>query len=259
MRLLFIGDIVGEAGLQALRQHLPGIKRQYKPQVTIANGENVTQGRGISEKHYKDLLQQGVDVITLGNHAFDQRQLFDYIHQAHCLVRPLNLPEATPGQGVHYLKVNEVELAVVNVLGNAFMAASVLPFPNLKDQIQAIRDRTPNILIDFHGESTSEKQAFAYWLDGQVSAVVGTHTHVQTHDERILPQKTAFISDVGMTGAWDSIIGFQVETVLKRFTSQLPTRLEVAKTKPLVLNAVVIEVDQATGRAKRIDLVREIG
>ncbi|MBG9979823.1 TIGR00282 family metallophosphoesterase [Facklamia sp. DSM 111018] len=252
MKLIFIGDIVGENGQNAIVEFLPQIKQEFRPQLTIANAENISDGRGIHQKHYKWLLNQGIDVITLGNHAFDNRNIFEFIHNAKCLVRPINLPESTPGHGVHYVKINHLEIAVLNVLGTAFMNIGINAFVYLDTLIDQIRKRTPHIFIDFHAESTSEKQAFAHWLDGKVSAVVGTHTHVQTNDGHILNKGTAYLTDVGMTGSADSIIGFNKQTVIHRFLTQLPSRMEVEVKGPRLLSAVFLELDDQTGKALKI-------
>ncbi len=258
MRIVFVGDIVGKNGMKALENFLPAIKREFRPQVTIANGENVSDGRGITEKHYKQILNQGVDVVTLGNHAFDQWGTLDYIDGAKSLVRPYNLPSQTPGQGVRFIKVNQYELAVVNVLGTAFMNQGIDPFNTLEERLQEIRQRTPFIFIDFHAESTSEKQAFGWWLDGKVSAVVGTHTHVQTNDARILPQGTAYLTDCGMTGSRDSIIGFKARSVINRFTSHLPGRMEVEERGPYLLSACMVDINDGTGQATHIETILKV-
>lgn len=255
MKLLFIGDIVGKKGQEALEKYLLQLKQTYKPQIIIVNGENISDGKGISEKRYKWLMNLGVDAVTLGNHAWDNREIYDFIDQAKCLVRPINLPEGTPGKGVHYIKYNQFEIAIVNVLGSVFMGPCIEPFTYLPQKIGEIKKRTPFIFIDFHAEATSEKQALAYLLDGQVSAVIGTHTHVQTNDTRVLPKGTAYQSDVGMTGALESVIGFNYQQVVKKFQTQLPMRLEQAETDTLLLSACLIELNEQTGLAKKIESI----
>ncbi|MCW6664031.1 TIGR00282 family metallophosphoesterase [Aerococcaceae bacterium NML190073] len=252
MRVLFIGDVVGISGQTAIKQFLPLIKQYYRPQLTIANGENIADGRGITEKLYKWLLAQGIDCVTLGNHAWDNREIHQFIASATCLVRPLNLPSKTVGKGVHYIRINQSEVAIVNVLGNVFMGASQDVFQVLDAQLEGIRKRTPLILVDVHAEATSEKQAIAHFLDGRVSAVLGTHTHVQTADARILPKGTAYVTDVGMTGAMDGIIGFRKEDVIQRFVTQMPTRLEQKISDDVALSGAVVDLDCKTGRALKI-------
>lgn len=257
MRMLFIGDVVATRGQAALSQYLPELKQRFKPQLTIVNGENIAEnGKGITEKLYKWLLNQGVDVVTLGNHAWDNRDIYEFIDSANCLVRPVNLPKTTPGKGVHYVKINQEEVAIINALGSVFMGPCIDPFQVLPDVIAEVRKRTPHILLDMHAETTSEKQATGWLFDGQVSAVLGTHTHVQTNDARILPKGTAYMSDVGMTGALNSIIGFRPSDALHRFTTHLPQRLEPETEGPAILSGVFIETDSETGLAKKIEPIR---
>lgn len=248
MKFIVIGDVVGNAGKKAVETLLNSLKENYKPQLTIANGENITKGRGINHSDYKWLLNQGIDVVTLGNHAFDDRDIYSYINQAKVMVRPLNLSENIPGKGIHYIKVNQYEIAVVNILGQAFMKNNISPFTILEEHLSAIKKRTSNIIIDFHAESTSEKQALAYWLDGKVSFVYGTHTHVQTSDLRILPNGTGFISDIGMTGTLDSVIGFKKEDVIQRFTTNPKQRLSVEDDGKVMLNGIFFEINPVTGQ-----------
>lgn len=252
MKVLFIGDIVGVSGQKAVSDYLPSIKQQHKPQLTIANGENLSDGHGITEKLYKWLLSQGVDAVTLGNHSFDNRNIYDFIDSAKCLVRPINLPDSTPGKGIYYVKVNEIEIAIINVLGNIFMNPALDTFSYLEKIIPEVKKRTNHIFVDIHAEATSEKQALAYWLDGQVSAVIGTHTHVQTNDARILPKGTAYQSDVGMTGALNSVLGFKKEDSIQRFRSKLPTRIEQEIDSRVLFSACVIDIDNKTALANSI-------
>ena len=225
MRILFVGDVMGNVGQTAVTTYLPKLKRRYKPQVTIVNGENATRGRGINQEVYKDILTAGADVITMGNHTWDNNEIFDFINGAKKLIRPLNFPPATtPGVG----------------------------FTTVQPLVEQLREETPNIFIDFHAETTSEKEAMAWYLDGQVSAVVGTHTHVQTSDERVLPNGTAFLSDVGFTGPYNGILGMTRENVIQRFLEQMPTRFNVQEDSPAVLSGCVIDVDGQSGRAKKI-------
>ncbi|RRK11122.1 TIGR00282 family metallophosphoesterase [Lactiplantibacillus garii] len=257
MRILFVGDVMGNVGQTAVATYLPKLKRRYKPQVTIVNGENATRGRGISQEVYKDFLSAGADVITMGNHTWDNNEIFDFIGGAKKLVRPLNFPPATtPGQGYTVVKVNTVKLAVINLQGNVFMGQNLAdPFTTVQPLIAELRQTTPNIFIDFHAETTSEKEALAWYLDGQVSAVVGTHTHVQTSDERVLPQGTAFLSDVGFTGPYNGILGMTRENVIQRFLEQMPTRFNVQEDSPAVLSGCVIDVNEKTGHAQKIQRI----
>lgn len=253
MRILFVGDVVGSLGRKMVSDYLPRLKGKYKPQVTIVNGENAASGRGITEKIYKKLLQDGADVVTLGNHTWDNREIFDFIDNAPKMVRPANFPEkTTPGQGIVYVKVNALELAVINMQGRTFMVDIDDPFAKMDELLAEASKRTPLIFVDFHGEATSEKQAMGWYLDGRVTAVIGTHTHVQTNDARILPAGTAYLSDVGMTGPYDGILGMQREAVINKFKTALPHRFEVVEQGRTLLSYCVIEVNDKTGHATKI-------
>lgn len=258
MRLLFIGDIVGSPGREMLESTLPIIREEYKPQLIIANGENAAGGRGINEKITKYLFQQGISVITMGNHVWDQQEIYDFIDDHKNLIRPANYPEGTPGNSHTIINYNDEKIAVINLMGRTFMPPMDCPFKAADRLIAEIQQETNNIIIDFHAEATSEKIALAWYLDGRVSAVLGTHTHVQTADERILPKGTAFISDVGMVGPYDGILGMQRESVIDRFTTGLPQRFEVEKQGGRQLNAVLVEIDLTTGKASKIERIRFI-
>ncbi|MGX7030318.1 TIGR00282 family metallophosphoesterase [Vagococcus zengguangii] len=253
MRILFVGDVVGSLGRDLITEYLPKLKQKEKPQVTIVNGENAAGGRGITEKIYKKLLQDGADVVTLGNHTWDNREIFEFIERAPKMVRPANFPEATtPGQGIVYVKVNAIELAVINLQGRTFMTPIDDPFTKIEALVAEARERTPFIFVDFHAETTSEKQAMGWFLNGQVSAVVGTHTHVQTSDARILPQGTAYLTDVGMTGPYDGILGMQRDNVINKFITALPHRFEVVENGRGILSYCVIDINDKTGKATKI-------
>jgi metallophosphoesterase (TIGR00282 family) len=256
LRILFIGDVVGSLGRATLATYLPKLKKKYRPQVTIANGENAAAGRGITGKIYKKFLQDGVDVVTLGNHTWDNKDVFEFIDDAKKMIRPANFPEQTPGQGMVFVKVNQLELAVINLQARTFMVALDDPFKKAEELIQKAQQRTPLIFVDFHGETTSEKQAMGWFLDGQVSAVIGTHTHVQTNDGRILPKGTAFLSDVGMTGPYDGILGMKREPIIEKFRSALPKRFEVVEEGRSILSACLIEIDAQTGQAKTLETIQ---
>ncbi len=251
MKILFIGDVVGSPGRKMVMEYLPALKKAYKPAVTIINGENAAAGKGINEKIYKGFLEAGAQAVTLGNHAWDKRDIFDFIEQAKSLVRPVNLPVGTPGQGYTFVKVNQLEFAVINAMGRTFLPATDCPFRKIDEALAAVQKRTPYIFVDFHAEATSEKQAMGWYLDGRVTAVVGTHTHVQTADERILPKGTAYITDAGMTGPYDGILGVEKEAVLHKFLTTLPARFEVASGREQ-LNGVLVELEPKTGLATSI-------
>ncbi|MCT8139888.1 TIGR00282 family metallophosphoesterase [Anaerobacillus sp. CMMVII] len=251
MKLLFIGDVVGSLGRDMLATYLPKLKNKYKPIITVVNGENSASGKGITEKIYKQMLELGAQAVTLGNHTWDQRELIEVIDYCPNLVRPANFPEGVPGKGYTIVKVNQIEVGIISIQGRTFLPPLDCPFKKVDELIAIVKKRTPIIFVDFHAEATSEKQAMGWYLDGRVSAVVGTHTHVQTADHRILPNKTAYMTDVGMTGPYDGILGMERGAVLNKFLTALPVRFEVAKGREQ-LNGVLIEIDPNTGAAKSI-------
>lgn len=256
MRFLFVGDVVGEPGVEALKQTLSPLHQSLKPDLTIVNGENAAvSGRGITRSVVQAFRRMGVDVITLGNHAWDQEEIFDFIEEETELIRPANFPEGTPGSGYVLVKRHGHTIAVCSLMGRSFLPPLDCPFRKADELIAAIRKKTSIILFDFHGEASSEKMAMGWYLDGRVSAVVGTHTHVQTADERILPKGTAFISDVGMTGAYDGVIGIDREIVLRQFLTRLPVRFEVQSGR-WQLNAVIIDIQVESGEAEHIRRIR---
>lgn len=259
MRILFIGDVVGRPGRKALKDNLKGLKVEFHPELVIANGENAAGGNGITKDTAKDLINCGVDIITMGNHVWDKKDVLKFISNSEHIIRPANYPPGTPGQGYKILKIdNDLEVAVINLSGRVFMDALDCPFRKADDllmQIKEMHDRIRVIFIDFHAEATSEKKAMGYYLDGRVSAVCGTHTHVQTADECILPGGTAYITDVGMTGPSNSVIGVDIDIILRKFTTQIPERFEVAKGF-YQLNAVIIDIDEVTGKATNINRIQ---
>lgn len=255
MKLLFIGDVVGSLGRDMVKEYLPKLKEKYHPHITVINGENAAGGRGITEKIYRSFLEWGAQAVTLGNHTWDNRNIFEFIDEAKYLVRPANFPEGAPGEGLRFLKVNQQEVAIINLQARTFMPALDCPFQKAEELVLEAQKRTPIIFIDFHGEATSEKQAMGWYLDGKVSAVVGTHTHVQTSDNRILPKGTAYISDVGMTGPYDGILGMGKEAVIHKFLTSLPVRFEVPKDGRTLLSAVLIDIDDMTGKANKIERI----
>jgi 2',3'-cyclic-nucleotide 2'-phosphodiesterase len=252
MNILFIGDVVGSPGRDMLKENLPHLKNKFRPDITIVNGENAAHGKGITEKIYHSFLEWGANVITLGNHAWDKREIFDFIDDANKMVRPANFPEETPGKGMTFCKAGNKEIAIINAQGRTFLPPIDDPFKVVDGLVNEAKKKTPFIFVDFHAEATSEKQAMGWFLDGRVGAVVGTHTHVQTADERILPKGTAYITDVGMTGPYDGILGVERDAVLKRFQTGLPVRFEVPSDGRTQLSGVFVELDQATGKAKKI-------
>ena len=255
VKLLFIGDIIGKPGRQVLSRELHRLVDRYFVDIVIANGENSAGGFGITEEVSQELLKAGVHLITSGNHVWDKKDCVDFLEKSTLLVRPANYPEGTPGRGAAIVTTpGGTKVAVLNLEGRVFMNNLDCPFRTADREISRLREITPVILIDFHAEASSEKGALGWYLDGRVSAVVGTHTHVQTADERILSDGTAYITDVGMTGAFDSVIGMRKDEAIRKFLTQLPTRFEVAK-KDLRLNAVFIAIDERSGKAQAIERI----
>lgn len=255
MKILFIGDVVGSPGREMVKDYLPQLKEKYNPHITIVNGENAAAGKGITEKIYKNFLSWGSQVVTLGNHAWHKKEIFDFIDDAQYLLRPANFPEGNPGRGIVFININGTEVAIINLQGRTFMGMIDDPFKKVDELIEEAKKRTNIIFIDFHAEATSEKLAFAWYVDGRVSAVVGTHTHVQTADERILPQGTGYITDVGMTGPYDAVLGVEKEYVIEKFLTNLPVRFEVAKNVSNQLNAILVTIDPISGKTTHLQRI----
>ena len=257
MKLLFIGDIVGQPGRRAVAELVPKLREQHALDFVIANGENSAGGSGITPKTAEEIFSAGVDVITTGDHLWDQKEVMELLASEKRFLRPLNYPPGTPGQGSAVFQINKLPpIAVLNVQGRTFMPPLENPFLLALDEVKRLRQQTKIIFVDFHAEATSEKIAFARMLDGQVSAVVGTHTHVQTADEQIFPGGTAYLTDAGFTGPHESVLGREIEPVLKRFLTGMPQRFDVAKDRVL-LHGAVIEIDDASGKAVKIQRISE--
>jgi metallophosphoesterase (TIGR00282 family) len=256
---MVIGDIIGKPGREAIVHALPSLRTELDLDLVVANGENLAAGAGLTPRLAEVLLGSGVDVITSGNHIWDKREVYEYLDSGRPVLRPLNYPDDAPGRGwlIHRLADGD-EVAVINAMGRVFMNQLDSPFVALDALLDGAAEPLPAVrILDFHCEVTSEKNAMGWFLDGRVSAVVGTHTHVPTADARVLPGGTAFISDIGMTGPRDSIIGFSLETVLPRFLTHLPTRFAVAEG-PVSFNAVVVDIERASGRARSIEQVQRL-
>lgn len=251
MNILFIGDIVGNPGREAIRELLPGLKKEFHLDFIIANAENAAGGSGITPRTAAELFDSGVCVLTSGDHIWKKREILEIINDDSRILRPINFPQGAPGRGSGVFKVNGGKIAVINVQGRVFMEALDCPFKAVRREIDLLSKETKIIIVDIHAEATSEKVALGWYLDGLASAILGTHTHIQTADEKILPQGSAFISDVGMTGPFDSVIGRRVEDVLERFLTAVPIRFEVA-SENIQLHGVVVDVDVNTGKAKSI-------
>lgn len=255
MRLLFFGDVFSKAGRIVLRECLPELKHEFDPDFVIINGENLADGRGLTEKTANPLFHAGIDVITGGNHLWDRSESWDYIRQTPAIVKPLNYPPSTPGNPFYTISKNGKSLTVLSLCGQIFMPPCDSPFLAYQRWHEQMGSACRCVLLDFHAESTAEKRAFGWFADGEISALLGTHTHVQTADEEILPQGTAYITDVGMTGAHDSVIGVKKEIILDKFVHALPSRYE-SSDRGLQVDAVYIELDEISGKALCIKRIR---
>jgi metallophosphoesterase (TIGR00282 family) len=253
MRILLIGDVNGRPGRRMVQTHLPRLIVEHDAAIAVGNVENAADGFGITPDLSEQMLASGFDCLTSGNHIWDKHEILDYLRTQPRLLRPANYPDTAPGRGVWLgATPGGTPVAVINLMGRVFMPPCDDPFRAADHAIESLRDRARVILVDMHAEATSEKQAMAAYLDGRVSAVVGTHTHVQTADETILPGGTAYLSDLGMTGPYDSVIGIEKSLALRRFTTGLPVRFAVAKRDPRLCGAV-IDVDETTGLARSIE------
>lgn len=255
MRLLIIGDVVGRSGRRAVKVNIGGLKREFDLDMVIANGENAAGGKGITKEVAEELFASGIDVLTMGNHVWHKKEAFDYINREKRLVRPANYPPGAPGEGANvYETRRKVKVGVINLSGRVFLQPLDCPFRAADEIIARLKRETNLIIVDFHAEATSEKVAMGWYLAGRVSAVVGTHTHVQTADERILPGGTAYITDLGMTGPYYSVIGVKKEIIIDKFITQIPHRFEVA-TGPFQFNGAVIDIDEDSGEAISIQRI----
>jgi len=258
LRVLFLGDIVGKPGRVIFQKHINIIKADLKIDAVIVNGENSSHlGRGITSRIMQFFRENGVDIVTSGNHIWQNKEIYSYLRENKDLLRPANYPSQCPGVGVTTFSCKGHEISIINLQGRVFMRDAVdCPFRAAESILTYLREKTKLIFVDFHAEATSEKMGIAYFLDGRVSGVVGTHTHVQTADERILPNGTAYITDLGMAGSLNSMIGMVKEPIIRKLMTQMPTRFEVDTTPPFFLSGVWIEVDTQTGKATHIERIR---
>lgn len=259
MKVLFFGDVVGGLGRRAIKKCINELKREYEIDFAIANGENSAGGLGLTYKTAADLFNMGIDAITLGNHTWSRREIVNFIDNDLNIVRPVNYSSELPGRGYIVIKneKNNKKLGIINAQGQVYMDPIASPFRACESVLSEIKKETKSVVVDFHAEATSEKCAMAWFLDGKVSAVLGTHTHVQTADERILPCGTSFITDVGMTGPHESVIGMSVDLIVKKFLTQFPEPYTTA-TGSVQLNAVVIEIDEKTGKSMSIERISKV-
>lgn len=255
MNILVIGDIVGRPGRRALKQGLAKIQKEEDISFTIANAENAAGGRGLTRAVMDEILGAGIDVLTMGNHVWDNKDIFNFIDDEFRLLRPANYPSPCPGQGYHIYKAGfSKNIAVINLSGRVFISNLDCPFRLMDSILSEIEGDADIIIVDFHGEATSEKLAFAYYVDGRVTAVLGTHTHIQTSDERILPRGTAYITDLGMTGPSDSVLGMDKEIVIEKFLSGRPARFEVASSSSQ-LQGIILRLDELSDKVLEIKRV----
>lgn len=256
IKILVIGDITGRPGRDAVKTLLPRIKKEENIDFSIGNAENAAGGSGITKEVCEELLGYGLDVLTSGDHIWKKKEVMDIIDIEPRLLRPLNFPEGAPGKGSYIYDLKDGgSICVINLVGRVFMNTLDCPFRAVRRELESIKDKTPIIVVDIHAEATSEKVAMGWFLDGLVSAVLGTHTHIQTADEKILPKGTAYITDLGMTGPYDSVIGRTSEEILERFITQLPTRFQVAE-RDVQLHGVIFEVETKTGKAVAIKRIQ---
>ena len=255
VKILFIGDVIGKPGRDALSRELHRIVDRHRVDLVIANGENAAGGFGLTAETAQELFKCGVQMITSGNHIWDKKDALEYIKREERIVRPANYPEGTPGKGTTVVRTpGGVKVGILNLEGRVFMNNLDCPFRCADREIAKLKEETPIIFVDFHAEATSEKVSLGWYLDGRVCAVIGTHTHVQTADERILTAGTAYMTDAGMTGAFDSVIGVKKEEAIQKFITQRPAKFEVAK-RDIRINGVVIEVDEKTGLSIGIERI----
>ncbi len=260
LRFLLLGDVVGRPGCAMFQKHARRLAQEYRADAIIVNGENSgDNGKGITAKGIKFFKRNGADVITTGNHIWYSRDVYATLDERKDVLRPANFPSSCPGKGYTFFEVGGHTVAVVNVQGRVFMHEHLAcPFQTLESLLPLIYSKTKIVLVDFHAEATSEKQGMGLYFDGKVSAVVGTHTHVQTADEKILPQGTAYLSDLGFSGAFYSMLGMSKDEILRKFLTQMPSRFQVEMKGPMVMTGVCIEIDTATGKATHIERVKVI-
>ncbi len=251
MNILAVGDIVGEIGVKELQKRLQKVKQKYNVDFTIVNGENAAEGMGITEKNFKDILAAGADTVTMGNHTWGKKEIFKFIDNPK-LIRPANYPKEVCGKGYNVYRCKDKKIAVINALGRAEINIMLdNPFAVVKDIVDRIKNEVDIIMFDFHAEATAEKKAMAYYLDGEITAIFGTHTHTQTADEQILEKGTAFITDIGMTGPKNGVIGMDKDAALKRFITSLPEKYKIASGEA-IFNSVLFEIDDKTCKVKKI-------
>ena len=255
MRVMLVGDVIGRPGRRAFRKYVQQLRREKAIDVVIANGENSAAGKGLTRTSLDELYSGGADIVTTGNHVWDKKDVLTFIDQEPFLIRPANYPDGTPGKGYCLYPFKAKTIGVMNLSGRSFMPALDCPFQKVDAILQEIRKQCDIIFLDFHAETTSEKMAMGWYLDGRVNGVVGTHTHIQTADERILPRGTAYITDLGMVGPWNSVLGVQTDKIIYKFTTGMPVRFEVEAEGPQVFSAVIVEIDDKSNQTLGIERI----
>ena len=255
MRVMLTGDVIGRPGRKTFQDYTAKLRREKNVDVVIVNGENSAGGKGITRKSLDALYHGGADIVTAGNHVWDKKDVLEFIDQEPFLIRPANYPEGTPGKGWCVYPFKAKNIGVINLSGRAFMPALDCPFQKIEDILYEMRDERDIIFLDFHAETTSEKMAMGWYLDGRVNGVVGTHTHIQTADARVLPEGTAYITDLVMVGPWNSVLGVKTDIILRKFTTGMPCRFDLEETGPMVYSAVIVDIDDQTNRTTGIERI----
>lgn len=252
MRFLIIGDIVGRPGRNILKDELEHVIENNKIDFIIANAENASGGKGLTYKNFKELLSYGIDVITMGNHVWDKKEILQYINEENRIIRPSNYPSPCPGKGYTIIKKENVNIGIMNLSGRVFLPTLDSPFEVFKHDYKYLKENADIILLDFHAEATAEKIAMGWFADGKISLVYGTHTHVQTADEKIYPRGTGYITDIGMTGPYDSVLGVDKDVILEKFLTQRPVRHEIAKG-PVQINGLIVDINKENGKCTHLE------
>ena len=255
MRVMLVGDVIGRPGRRAFRKYVQQLRREKAVDVVIANGENSAAGKGLTRTSLDELYSGGADIVTTGNHVWDKKDVLEFIDQEPFLIRPANYPDGTPGKGYCLYPFKAKTIGVMNLSGRSFMPALDCPFQKVDALLHEIQKQCDIIFLDFHAETTLEKMAMGWYLDGRVNGVVGTHTHIQTADERILPKGTAYITDLGMVGPWNSVLGVQTDKIIYKFTTGMPVRFEVEAEGPQVFSAVIVEIDDKSNQTLGIERI----
>ena len=255
MRVMLVGDVIGRPGRRAFRKYVQQLRKEKGIDVVIANGENSAAGKGLTRTSLDELYSGGADIVTTGNHVWDKKDVLEFIDSEPFLIRPANYPEGAPGKGYCLYPFKAKTIGVMNLSGRSFMPALDCPFQKVDELLKEMQDQCDIIFLDFHAETTSEKMAMGWYLDGRVNGVVGTHTHIQTSDARVLPQGTAYITDLGMVGPWNSVLGVQTDKIIYKFITGLPVRFEVEEQGPQGFSAIIVEIDDKTNKTLGIESI----